>query len=55
MILIAQILIALFFLYNMGKLMYDYMSDEKEVNFINMVLVIVSIGALLLLNFVIGW
>ena len=53
MILIAQILIALFFLYNMGKLMYDYMSDEKEVNFINMILVLLSIAALLILNFII--
>ena len=53
MILIAQILIVLFFLFNMGKLMYDYMDEVKEVKFINMVFVMVSIGALIVLNYMI--
>jgi len=53
MTLIAQILIILFFLFNMGKLMYDYLDDVREVKFINMVYVIGSIAAIALLNYII--
>jgi hypothetical protein len=53
MILIAQIAIVLFFLFNIGKLMYDYMDEVKEVKFINMVFVMVSIAALIFLNYMI--
>ncbi len=53
MILIAQILIILFFIFNMGKLMYDYLDEVKEVKFINMVFVMVSIAALIFLNYII--
>jgi hypothetical protein len=53
MILIAQISIILFFLFNMGKLMYDYLDEVKEVKFINMVFAIASIAAMVLLNYMI--
>jgi len=53
MILIAQILIILFFIFNMGKLMYDYLDEVKEVKFINMIFVMVSIAALIFLNYLI--
>jgi len=52
MILILQILMILFFFYNMGKLIYDYLDAVKEINYVNMILVIGSIAALILLNYI---
>lgn len=54
MILIIQISVILFFVFNMGKLIYDYMDDVREVKFINMVFVFISIAAMILLNYIGG-
>lgn len=51
MILVLEIILILFFLFNMGILIRDYMHDEKEVNFMNMVYVLACITVLVLINF----
>ena len=51
MILAGQVILILFFLFNMGKLIYDYLDDVREVKFINMVFVLLSIGGLVFLNY----
>ena len=51
MILAGQVILILFFLFNMGKLIYDYLDDVREVKFINMIYVLASIGGLVFLNY----
>ena len=52
MILILEILVVLFFFANLAKLMYDYLDEIKDVNYINMLLVVASIAVLILLNYI---
>lgn len=54
MLIAIQVVLILFFIFNMGKLIYDYMDDIREVKFINMIYVIGSIAVLVFINFIIS-
>ena len=49
MIFILKLLLVLFFIFNMVKLIYDYMVKEDGVKYLNMILVVFSLLTLALL------
>ena len=52
MIIGGEILLVLFFIYNMGRLIYDYLDDVREVKYMNMIWVVLTITGMALLNYI---
>ena len=52
MIIGGEILLVLFFIYNMGRLIYDYLDDVREVKYMNMIWVVLTITGMVLLNYI---
>ena len=52
MIIGGEILLVLFFIYNMGRLIYDYLDDVREVKYMNMIWVVLTITGMAVLNYI---